>query len=479
LPINSSVGSLTSITLGGSSVTFTNQTIKGVQYAIFVANSGSYVAKYTGGGAAPVAGLSPTSLAFGNQTVGTTSAAKIVTLSNTGNAALTITGISLTGTSSTSFAQTNNCGTSVAAGSNCTISVTFKPSTTGVLSASLSVADNAAGSPQAVAVTGTGTAAAPAVSFSPTSLAFGNQTTNTTSTARPVTLSNTGTGALTITSISLAGTNPTNFAQTNNCGTSVAAGANCTINVTFTPSATGARSASLSVADNAAGTPQTVALTGTGVAPAPAVSFSPTSLTFAAQALNTTSAAQSVTLTNTGAASLTISGYSFTGTNAIDFSQTHTCGTTLAAGASCTISVSFKPTSAGTRTASLAVADNAPGSPQTVALTGTGNGPGATLSPTSLSFGLQLRNTTSAAKTVTLTNTGNATLTISNYSFTGTNPTNFAQTHTCGSTLAPGTSCTIRVTFTPSGTGSRSATLNVSTNAAGSPQTATLTGLGL
>ena len=478
LPINSSVGSLTSITFDGSPVSFTNQTIKGVQYAFFAANAGSYVAKYTGGGAAPVAGLSPTSLAFGNQTVGTTSAA-VVTLSNTGNAALTITGISLTGTNSTSFAQTNNCGTSVAAGSNCTISVTFKPSATGALSASLLVADNAAASPQTVALTGTGIAPAPAVSFSPTSLAFGNQTTNTTSAARPVTLSNTGTAALTITSISLTGTNATNFAQTNNCGTSVAAGANCIINVTFTPSATGARTASLSVADNATGSPQTVVLTGTGVAPAPAVSFSPTSLTFAAQALNTTSTAKSVTLTNTGTASLTISGYSFTGTNGTDFSQTHTCGTTLAAGASCTISVSFKPTAAGTRTASLAVADNASGSPQTVALSGTGNGPGATLSPTSLSFGIQRRNRTSAAKTVTLTNTGNATLTISSYTFTGTNPSNFAQTHTCGSTLAAGTSCTIRVTFTPSASGTRSATLNVATNAAGSPQTVTLTGFGL
>ena len=477
LPTSSPAGSLTSITLSGSPVSFTTQTIKGVQYAFFAANAGSYQATFGSGGGSPVAGLSPTSLAFANQTVGTTSAAKPVTLSNTGSAALTITGISITGTNATSFAQSNNCGTSIAAGASCIINVTFKPSAAGALSAAVSVADNAAGSPQSVALTGTGTAAAPTVSFSPTSLAFSNQTVNTTSAAKTVTLTNTGTASLTITGYSFTGTNPTNFAQTHTCASTLAAGASCTISVTFTPSASGARSASLAVADNASGSPQTVALTGTGTA-APIVSLSPTSLTFSGQALNTTSAAKTVTLTNTGTATLTITGYSFTGTNPTNFAQTHTCASTLAAGASCTISVTFTPSAAGTRSASLAVADNASGSPQTVALTGTGNGPGAVLSPTSLSFSAQRRNTTSAAKTVTLTNNGNATLTISGYSFTGRNPTNFAQTHTCGSTLAAGASCTISVTFTPT-TLVPSATLNVSTNAAGSPQKVTLSGIGL
>jgi Abnormal spindle-like microcephaly-assoc'd, ASPM-SPD-2-Hydin len=140
--------------------------------------------------------------------------------------------------------------------------------------------------------------------------------------------------------------------------------------------------------------------------------------------------------------------------------------------------VTFTPSAAGARSASLAIADNATGSPQTVALTGTGNGPVATLAPTSLTFAAQRRNTTSAPKTVTLTNSGNATLTISAYAFTGTNPTNFAQTHTCGATLAAGASCSISVTFTPT-TLLPSATLNITTNAAGSPQKVTLSGIGL
>ena len=206
LPTGSPAGSLTSITLSGSPVSFTTQTIKGVQYALFTANAGSYQAIYGSGGGAPVATLSPTSLAFANQTIGTTSAAKPVTLSNTGSVALTITGISITGTNSTSFAQSNNCGSSVAAGASCTINVTFTPSAASALTATLSVADNAAGSPHTVALTGTGVAAAPAASLSPTSLAFGNQVVNTASAAKTVTLTNTGTAALTITGYSFTGT---------------------------------------------------------------------------------------------------------------------------------------------------------------------------------------------------------------------------------------------------------------------------------
>jgi probable HAF family extracellular repeat protein len=113
-------------------------------------------------------------------------------------------------------------------------------------------------------------------------------------------------------------------------------------------------------------------LRGDGEISGPYVTLSRTSLTFSPQAIGTTSAAQTVTLKNTGTASLTISSIAITGTNAGDFAQTHTCGTTLAAGASCTISVKFKPSTQGTRTAALTITDNAKGSPQTVALTGTG-----------------------------------------------------------------------------------------------------------
>jgi hypothetical protein len=216
----------------------------------------------SGTGTAALVSLSATSLAFGNQSVGTTSTAQSLTLSNSGNAALSISSLALAGTNASDFAQSNACGTSVAANGNCTISVTFTPSVTGTEAASLSIADNASGSPQTVSLSGTGTAAL--ASLSPTSLAFGNQPDDMTGTAQTVTLSNSGNAALSITSLALTGTNASDFAQSNTCGSSLAAGANCTIAVMFTPSVIGTEAASLSITDNASGSPQTVALSGAG-----------------------------------------------------------------------------------------------------------------------------------------------------------------------------------------------------------------------
>ena len=216
----------------------------------------------SGTGTAGMVSLSATSLAFGNQFVGTPSTALTVTLTNTGNAALSITSLALTGTNASDFAQSNTCGSSVAAGANCTISVTFTAAASGSRTAAVSITDNASGSPQTVSLSGTGTAAL--VSLSATSLAFGNQPIDVSSTAQTVTLSNTGNAALSITSLALAGTNASDFAQSSTCGSSLAAGANCTIVVWFTPSVAGPEAASLSIADNASGSSQTVPLSGAG-----------------------------------------------------------------------------------------------------------------------------------------------------------------------------------------------------------------------
>src|SRR5207247_1743426 len=139
------------------------------------------------------------------------------------------------------------------------------------------------------------------------------------------------------------------------------------------------------------GTPQKIALSGTAAISGSNATLSPTSLTFPAQAIGTTSAAKTVTLNNTGTTSLTISSIAITGTNAGNFAQTHTCGSSLAAGASCTMSVTFKPTTSGLRSAALSVSDSAAGSPQIASLSGTGvvSGPNATLSPTSVTFAAQ------------------------------------------------------------------------------------------
>jgi len=212
-------------------------------------------------GSAPAVTLTPTSLNFGDVALGVTSAAKTVTLKNTGSAALTITKIAITGTNSSDFHETaTTCAASLAAGATCTIGVDFKPAATGARSAAISITDNAAGSPQHVPVNGVGTTA----KLAPASLGFGSVHVGTTSAAKTITLTNIGTTALTISAISISGTNPGDFLQTHTCGKSLAAGASCTISVKFKPTAKGARSAAVSVTDNAAGSPQKVPLSGTG-----------------------------------------------------------------------------------------------------------------------------------------------------------------------------------------------------------------------
>jgi hypothetical protein len=206
-------------------------------------------------------------------------------------------------------------------------------------------------------------------SVSPASLSYGNQAIDTPSAVKMVTLTSAGTANLILSSIAIAGANKGDFAQTNNCPATLAPGKKCIVNVTFTPSQLGSRSASLTFTDNAAGSPQTIPLTGKGV---PQATLSPTLLTFATQTVGTTSAAKNVTLTNNLPTTLTISGISFAGGDPGDFAETNTCDGSVPAKGKCTISVTFTPKATGTRTATLTVSDSANNSPQTAAVTGTG-----------------------------------------------------------------------------------------------------------
>ena len=313
---------------------------------------------------APSANLSPGSLTFAAQTLNTTSPTKSVSLTNNGNAVLNISSITITGTNAGDFAQTSNCGSSIAAGANCVINATFTPTSSGARSASLSVIDNASGSPHSAALSGSGISPAPVASLSPASLTFSGQNPGTTSAAQHVKLTNSGNATLNISSIATSG----DFAQSNTCGANLVAGTNCTISVTFTPTAGGLRTGSLYVTDDGTGSPQKVSLTGTGLAPAASISVSPSSLAFPGTFVGSSAVSQQVKLTNSGNAALAVSGISASG----DFSQTNNCGSSLPAGANCSISVAFKPAAGGSRSGSISIADNATGSPQTVGLTGTG-----------------------------------------------------------------------------------------------------------
>ena len=320
--------------------------------------------------AVPEVSFNPSSLTFASQAEGTTSAAQMINLTNTGQANITSLVIGLGGADPGDYAQTNNCPTTLAAGFSCNISVAFSPVATGSRTATVTASDSASGSPQTVPLTGTGKAGSlPVVTLSPTSLAFPNVPLNTLS-QQTVTVTNTGTASLTFASgsITITGTVSSDFSETNTCaGTSIAVNKTCTITVSFTPSTFENQTATVTLADNAANSPQTVPITGNGAEPA--VYLSPTTLAFGSVATGTTSAAQTVTLENYGNATLTISGVAATGPYVV---SANTCGTSLAAGSICTISVEFKPTSNGSMPGTLVITDNAGDSPQIVELTGTG-----------------------------------------------------------------------------------------------------------
>lgn len=306
-------------------------------------------------------------------------------------------------------------------------------------------------------------------SASPAALNFGSVTVGISSGTQIATLTNTGNLALSLTSIAASFSNGT-YTQSNNCGSSLAAAASCTVTLTWDPKSAGGMTGSLMFSDSATNTPQVVTISGTGVTPA--VKLSPSSLTFATQVVNTSSAGQSVTLTNTGLGTLTLTKVSVSA----QFTETNTCGFSVVAGASCTITVKFKPTAINTITGTISVTDNAIGSPQKVTLTGTGTY--VQLSPTSENFGNQPVGTTSLSKKITLSNKGSVAVSSVVISLTGTNPGDFAQTNTCGTSVAAGASCFITVTFTPTVKGRRTANVSVSDNGGGSPQMVSLTGTG-
>jgi hypothetical protein len=250
--------------------------------------------------------------------------------------------------------------------------VTFTPASIGSLIGALTITDNSGGgssSIQTVELNGTGTGTA--ATFSAASLSFGIQPTGSASAAKTETVTNAGVGSLNIFTIAVRGANAGDFAKSSdNCtGIAVPPNGTCTVSVTFSPAATGNRSATLAFSDNAAGSPQAVYLTGMGVSFP--VLISPSALTFAGQAVGSISSSQAVTLNNLGSTAFGITGVSASG----DFSQTNNCPASLGSGATCTIQAVFTPTMTGSRYGTLSIGFAGQSAAQTVSLTGTGNGP--------------------------------------------------------------------------------------------------------
>ena len=279
----------------------------------------------------PAMSLTPASMSYAVQTVGTTSAPQYAKITNTGSEPLVITNISTVG----NFSQLNNCVRALPATASCSIIVNFSPQTAGPHTGSITIADNAAGAPHTISVTGL--AASPQFSVSPGSLEFPPQVPGTTSLPKFLTLTNTGVVPV----IFFQPIPPFSFLIASNTCFSLAPGQSCQIGVTFQPHSTSLVNGNLPIQSTAPDSPKLVSLSGNVPPPEPVITLSTNFLAFALQAVGSASQPQSITLTNTGTATLFLppSAISVTG----PFTQTNDCLRPIVPGATCAFSVNYAP----------------------------------------------------------------------------------------------------------------------------------------
>lgn len=508
----------------GGSATFTNVTATGVngpaaayscegsQFAITDGggNSGVSGTPYCGPWPAPVyppypaSGVTsaPGALNFGSVATGSTSAAQTVTVSNPTSSAAAVSSISTSG----DFSQTNTCGSSIAANGSCTVSVKFSPAAAGSRTGNLTV--TAGGNTSTVTLSGTGVAPGPILNANPGALSFASTTVGATTAAQTVTISNSGTASATISAVSASG----DFSQSNNCAT-LAVGASCTVNVTFHPSASGTRTGTLTVTSNANNSPSTIGLSGSGIGSDTNVAAGKTG-----SASSSSNPYVPANLTDADASSYWESSGAFPQWAQVDLGAATSIGKVVLKlppstdWATRTETLSVQGSTDGTNFSTIVGStgytfDPASGNTVSIPFTATtaryvrvnitantgwsagqlsdfevfpaGSGGGTSsaslaASPASLSFASTTVGSTSAAQTVTVHNSGTAAASVSGVSVSG----DFAQTNTCGSSIAAGASCTVSVTFHPSAAGSRTGSVTVSSNATNSPTTVALSGTG-
>src|SRR5205807_1609459 len=426
-------------------------------------NSPSTIA-LSGTGVQPQLSVTPPSVSFGNVLVGSTGVQNL-TLTNSGSASLTIAQGTFTGAgfsiSGPTFPLTLARSEERRVGEECS------PRATGSLSSSVSLISNAPHSPSTIALSGTGVQRELSVTLP--CVNFGNVLVGSTG-VQNLTLTNSGSANLTIAQGTVTGTGYSISGPT--FPLTLAAGQSSTLSVQFAPTATSSVSGGISLVSDAPNSPSTIALSGTGVQPQ--LSVTPPSVSFGNAVVGTTNT-QTITLTNPGTANLTISqatvseqSFTMTGLN---------IPLILGAGQTTSFNVAYVPSSAGSVTGSLSLVSDAPNSPTTLALSGTGVA--ATLqlttSPTSLSFG----NVTvgSSTQTVTLTNSGNSSVSISQVQVSG--PGFSTSGLTPPMTLLGGQSTNFIVAFTPAGGGSVTGGVSVVSNAANSPAIINLSGVGV
>ena len=441
------------------------------------------VLSVTGVASAPVITLTPPSVVFGARTVNTTSPATLVTLGNAGTGLLTITSITASG----DFGFTTSCPispASLAISLACPINITFTPLTATAITGSITIVSNAPGSPHTITLTGTGTALpVPGISLVPPALTFAAQTASTSSATQNVVVTNTGFANLTLSAISVGA--PFSrvalvSASPPDCATSVAPSSSCQIGVIFTPIAAGSFTGQISITDNASGSPHKVALSGVGTSVAvPVINVNGT-LAFGDQVINSGSNAQSLTITNTGAATLSVSAITLSGTNAANFTLSgQSACTSIAPTSSCTLTVTFAATTTGAKTAQINITSNAQNAALVNSVSLSANGilaprPLLSVTSTAIGFGNVIFGGATPYQGITLTNSGGQAMNIVSIVAVG----DFVQMNNCGSSLAPLATCTISIVFTPLLQGNRFGELILTTNATTSPDRIPLSGTG-
>ena len=423
----------------------------------------------------PAVANNPASTTFGLTAVGTTSPPQTVTVSAFGP--VQINNIS----TSSNFVEADNCPTILANGKTCTMYVYFAPTSSGNINGSVTINSNGFfNAVNTVNLSGAGTAVKPTGS----PLVFGNVLVKTTSAAQTATMTNNGTSAITMGTISL--TDTTNYTiSANTCpasGSTLAGGASCTISVKFNPASTGFKRGAVIINDSDPSSPQLVGLAGTGTSN---VVLTPNTIQFATTAVGVASAPTKVTLTNKTGVSITLgnSSISVTGPFVVAANSTCTNSLVIVANGTCIINAQFKPTKVGFASGTINVNDSDVTSPQSIAVSGYGTG--IKFTPPSINFGAVTKGT-QVSSAVTITNVGTTNLFFTGAEFTGTNSADFADNYAdqppCGNTasnpLKPGGTCILTMYFTPSTTGTESATYKVFDNSVGSPQGLPLTGKG-
>ncbi len=425
---------------------------------------------FTAGNAGGAAGLSPTSLNLGTVAVGASSGAKTVTFTNIGAGDLTITGVAGSG----NFSETDTCtNQTLTPAATCDISVKFTPSVTGIVPGALTISDTTLTSPHVVALTGKGVAS---VSMMPASLNFGTVTVGASSAPKTLTLTNNTSGSLNFTFVASANYSAVG-SGTKPCNGTLAAKAKCTMSVAFTPTANGEADGSLAVSSASFAT-QLADLAGTGLGGGTSpLTFSPATLSFSSTLVGAASAAKTVTVTNASHSRVNITNFVASGDYSVVGTGTKPCGGVLGAGASCTVAVGFSPSVPGMIKGSVTFMDNAPVKTQIYNLTGKAVLP-VSFTPASLTFAAQAVGTTSAPKTIKLTNNQAITLNLTSLVGSGQYTAAAGGTKPCGSTVGAHSSCTFEVTFSPKQTGAIPGVVTVTHDASGNPQAIKLSGTG-